>query len=147
MPTKNIIITVIIALVVGGAAFYGGTVYEKSSLNKQGLLRSASRGQVGQSQGQGQFSRQGGPNGAGFGRGGDGGFSAGEIIAKDDKSITIKTNDGGSKIVFFSDSTQIGKTAQGSSSDLASGQQVMANGTANQDGTITAQNIQIRPAQ
>ncbi len=146
MQNKKIITIAIIAVVaVGAGAFYGGTVYEKSSLTKQGLLRSASRGQVGQ--GQGQFARPGGPNGSGSGRNGNGGFAAGQIIAKDDKSVTIKSNDGSSKIVFFSDSTQVGKTAQGSSSDLASGEQVMVNGTANSDGTITAQSIQIRPSQ
>jgi hypothetical protein len=55
--------------------------------------------------------------------------------------------DGSSKIVYFSDSTMIGKSTQGAASDLNTGEQVMANGTSNPDGSITAQNIQIRPAQ
>jgi len=154
MQKKNIIITVVVALVVGGAGFFGGTVYEKSSLNTQGLLRSAARGQD-----QGGAQGQNRPGGMGFNRGanGGGGFATGQIIAKDDpakpdgngagKSITIKANDGSSKIVFFSDSTTVGKTVPGSAADLNNGEQVMVNGKSNPDGTLTAQNIQIRPDQ
>ncbi|MCX6763463.1 MAG: DUF5666 domain-containing protein [Candidatus Moranbacteria bacterium] len=163
---KIMTIAIIVAVVVGVGAFYGGTIYEKSSLNKQGLLRTAGTfgnrqgGQNGQGGANGQ--RSGGQNGqggqGGANRGQGGGFLNGEIIAKDDpvkseadngagKSITVKDRDGSSKIVFFSDSTAIGKSVEGSTSDLSNGQQVMINGQTNADGTITAQNIQIRPDQ
>ena len=144
MSGKSIIITLSIALVVGAGGFYGGTIYEKGSLSKQGLLRSAST--------QGVNGGQRGPGGGGgrFGQGGPGGnnsgnFVAGQITAKNDNSITIQGRDGSSKIVFYSGSTSIGKAVQGATSDLASGEQVVVSGQANSDGTVNAQNIQIRP--
>ena len=147
MQSKKILIMAIVAIIVVGAgAFYGGMQYEKSKLNSLGLLRSSA------AQGQGG-NRQGGAPGQGQGqnrqgRGANGGnFASGQIISKDDKSITVKMQDGSSKIVYFSDSTTIGKSTQGAASDLNTGEQVMANGTSNPDGSIAAQNIQIRPAQ
>lgn len=145
MQSKKILIIAIVAIiVVGTGAFYGGMQYEKSKLSSLGLLRSsANQGQGGNrqngGQGQGQNRQGRGPNG--------GNFASGQIISKDDKSITVKMQDGSSKIVYFSDSTTVGKTTQGAVSDLNTGEQVMANGTSNPDGSIAAQNIQIRPAQ
>ena len=74
------------------------------------------------------------------------GFVSGEIIAQDSQCLTLKLQDNGSKIVFFSTSTQISKFDQGDLSDLALGKTVMVNGKENSDGAIFAQTIQIRPA-
>lgn len=131
---KNpVIITVIIAL-VGGAAFFGGMQYQKTQTS---------------SPMQGQFR---GPNGSapqgGF-QGRAGGTNqgmmpvSGEIISQDDTSITVKMQDGSSKIVILSDDTTINKASEGTKSDLKTGETVTAFGTTNSDGSITAQNVSI----
>lgn len=130
---KIITLAIVGILVVGGAGFYGGMLYGK------GLNKSTDR-----------FAGQGFPNG-GSGmivRGNgvqSGGMVNGEVIAQDEKSITVKGRDGGSKIVFVSGTTEIGKMVQGSLADLAVGTQVTVLGTANADGSITAQSVQLRP--
>ena len=53
--------------------------------------------------------------------------------------------DGSSKIVFYSESTKIQKTADGTGANLAIDQEVTASGAANSDGSLTAQTIQVRP--
>lgn len=140
MNKKNIIIGVILVVLIGGGTFYGGMQYGTS---KTKAAQAASRGNFSGGAG-GQRGPQGGQTGGQRANGG-GGFINGDIISKDDTSITVKSQDGSSKIIFFSDSTMIGKAAAGSVSDLNVGEQVMVNGKANSDGTIAAQNIQIRP--
>lgn len=138
MSGKSIAITAFLIIAVGAGAFYGGMVYGKGKTNSSEPSRMRSQGME-----QNRVGTDGPPRLAGEA----GGFVNGEIISKDDSSITVKTGDGGSKIVYFSDSTVISKSTEGASFDLAAGQQVMVNGKAGSDGTLTAQNIQIRPAQ
>lgn len=142
MYKKNIIVTTFLVLIASSGSFYGGMTYEKSSLASQGMFRDRTdnkfQGQGGQRRGPGGM----GPNGA---NGGSGDFVAGDILSKDDKSITIKTRDGSSKTIYFSDMTMVGKAVNGTSADLTPGQQIMVNGKNNPDGSLSAQNIQIRP--
>jgi hypothetical protein len=140
MDTKYIAAVVASMLVIGSGAFYGGMQYEKSS-----GPRMRDRGQFGD----GQF--QPGENLRGSGSGGGqqfrgGGFTAGEIISRDDSSITIKMQDGSTKIVLVGSSADVMKTTEGSADDLAVGTHVTVAGTANSDGSMTAQSVQIRPA-
>lgn len=70
----------------------------------------------------------------------------GSILSMDSTSITLATMGGGSKTILLSPSTTILKTAPGSTSDLSSGDNIIVNGTANADGSISASSISIRPA-
>lgn len=127
-------ITLIVVGVIIAAAFYGGMLY-----GQHGTAQ-APNTQSFQQRGNGAFgggTRRAGAQG--------GGFVSGDIISKDDKSITIKLRDGSTKIVFYSGTTQVGKMVAGTAADLVVGQQVTANGTASSDGTIAADMIQIRP--
>jgi len=131
---------IIIAIVaVGAISFYGGMKYAERNFSVRGgqnLSPDTRQQRFNQMSGNGSRTRNGqaGAN-----------FASGEILSKDDKSITIKLIDGGSKIIFFSDKTNILKTTAGGQNDVAVGENVTINGSANSDGSITAQSIQIRP--
>ena len=129
---KNIIIILVIILVaVASGAFYGGMLYSKTQA--QNARANFTGGNF-----QGMRNRTGATGG---------GVTFGNIISKDSNSITLELpNSSGSKIIFYSNTTQISKFASGTANDLATGTSVTVNGTANSDGSITAQNIQIRPA-
>jgi len=151
---KLIAIIIATAVVVGGGAFFGGMKYAESKSPRgrvsqadfQNLQNLSPEERQQRLQELGANAGAGFRGGAGSGQRGGGGFTAGEIIAKDDKSVTVKLQDGGSKIVFLSDSTEITKSAAGVLSDLEIGKNISVNGTANSDGSVTAQTIQLRPA-
>lgn len=135
---KQIALTIAAVLVVGVGAFFGGQAYAKGRSNP------AFNGRPGA----GQFRNANGASGtpgANFRGGMNVGAVNGEILSKDDKSITVKLADGGSKIVFVSESTTVSKTEAGSLSDLETGKQVTVFGKTNDDGSVTAQNVQLRP--
>jgi len=131
---KIIPIFVALILVVGGGAFYGGMLYGKSQNTRLGFPS----GDVATNF-QGARTNKTGATGAGAG------FLSGEIITKDEQSLILKMTDGSSKIIFYSDTTQISKMATGTADDFAIGTSVNVSGTTNSDGSVTAQSVQIRP--
>lgn len=68
---------------------------------------------------------------------------SGTIIKKDEESITIKLRDGSTKIVFLTEKTQIFKSTSASKEDLVENKNIFVIGQQNQDGSISAENIQI----
>jgi hypothetical protein len=136
MQKQLIVIIFVTAIIAGGGGFYLGT--RKSTTE-------------GSRPAQGQFGERGNFTGAGRGNRTGGGVVNGEIVAKDSGSITVALRGGqggqGSKIVFLSDSTQIVRSASGSTSDLSIGANVSVFGSTNADGSLVAQNVSIRPEQ
>ncbi len=133
---KSLLIFIVILLLVAGSSFYGGMKYQQSKQST--FFRQGSNGQM--------------RAGNGDNRAAGSGFVSGEIVAKDQNSITVKlttpgqNQSSGSKIVILAVSTEISKSVTGAAGDLAVGQTVMISGTANQDGSLTAKIVQIRPA-
>lgn len=154
---KKIFPLILALIIVGCGAFYGGMLYAKSKNSARNNPSTVSSGQsnrfmrdsaanfsnLSPEERQAQFGQMGG---ARMVRDGAGGPASGEIISKDDNSITVKLRDGGSKIIFYSSGTEISKFASGSAADLEVGKNISANGKTNPDGSITADSIQIRPA-
>lgn len=147
MEMKKLLPVIIgVAVIVGGGAFYGGMKYAQAKSPAPGGRNAQF------------FAQAGGPNGgpggaagargAGF-RGGNaanGGFISGDILSNDGKTLTIKMRDGGSKIVFLSGTTEVSKFVAGAATDLEVGKTVMVAGKANDDGSLTAQTVQLRPS-
>ncbi|MFA6253025.1 MAG: hypothetical protein WCV69_02040 [Patescibacteria group bacterium] len=129
---KNLLITFALVIFVAGLAFYGGMTY---GVSKNSNLRGPGNFDRANFSGQNMGNRQV-----------DSGFTNGEILSKDDQSITIKLRDGGSKIVLLSASTTVSKMTAGSLEDLSSGSNVMVTGTSNSDGSLSAKSIQLSPA-
>ncbi len=72
-----------------------------------------------------------------------GGFVSGQIISVDADSMTVSLANGNSQVVFYSSSTQVMEPTIVPASTLVAGTRVMIGGTANSDGSLTAQSIQV----
>lgn len=133
MPKKIFIIVLITIFCAGGIGFFAGVTYNQNKTLKERQIRiqqfDGNSGQTGQ-RGARSF--------------GGGNFMTGEIITRDDKSLTLKLRDGSSKIIFLSESTEVGAFVKKEIKDLQVGQIVNLNGKLNPDGSLTALLIQIR---
>lgn len=127
MLSKNIKIgiMVVVAIVVIAGSFYGGMVYKGSQTPAR---------------------RTFGPGTAGTRFATGGSVSIGSIVSIDGTSITLKMQNGSSRVILYSPTTEVGKFVTGKTSDLQAGENIMVSGQTNSDGSITAQSIQIRPA-
>ncbi len=121
--SKFIVLAVILILVSGGAGFVAGS--------KFGRVGNGNSAQL-------QFRQR-------FGANTNSRPVRGQIINADDKSITVKLQDGSTKIVLIPSSAAILKTDSASISDLKKDETVVVFGTENSDGSITAQNVQLNP--
>ena len=122
---------IVIALIVGAISFWGGMQYQKSRVGNfnKGQFSGGANNQNGNQRGQGNTQRMQ--------------PISGEITSQDEISLTVKTQDGSSKIIVLSEKTVVNKTSEGAKSDLKTGEQVTVIGTNNSDGSLTAQTISI----
>ncbi len=137
---KTILKIIIVVVIAAGAGFYGGMKYGQSTTAPTSANQRFQANGFNITGGNGNTT---GRNSRGIGQNGN--FAGGEIIAKDSTSITIKLQDGSSKIVLLSETTTINKATEGTKDDLKVGEQVVVFGSENSDGSVTAQNIQLNP--
>lgn len=128
----NYLYIVLAAIVFGIGGFFGGMKYQETK-------RSAFTGRFG----------AGGMMGRGIqGPGGDRmGVRPvmGEIVTTDETSITVKTQDGSSKIILLSEMTTYSTSSAVTKKDLTVGAKVGIFGKENTDGSVTAQTVQLNP--
>jgi hypothetical protein len=138
---NTLFITIAIAIVIGVGGFFAGMKYQQTkqpSFTRNG----ANTFMMGGAQnGQGAINGQTRTGGARMG----GGQVMGDILSQDATSITVKLQDGSSKIVLFNDKTTINKAEAASTADLKTGEKVAVFGQTNTDGSVTATNIQLNP--
>jgi len=137
MKSNHIIIFIVALIIVAGGAFFAGTKYQQSQATSRfgnaQFFQNSANGQGGQRQGR-------------FGSGrGFGGATIGQVVGVDASSITVKLQDGSSKIVNINSSTTYSKSDSASQADIKTGDRIAVFGSATSDGSITAQNVQLNP--
>ncbi len=131
MNKKQMWVTIAVVIIAAAGGYFVGAAHGASaSMGTKGAYAAGNGGRT---------------RGA-AGMGANGGFTTGQILSMDDKSLTIQMRNGNSQVVFYSPSVTVAKTVSGSIKDIVVGAQVMIAGTANTDGSLTAQSVQIRPA-
>ncbi len=130
MNYKKILVPVIVAVVFAGGGFYGGMLYQKSQSPARGGFAA------------GQFTRGGAAGAAGAGRATGSGFTTGTVLSKDATSITVQlAGNAGTKIVFYTPTTPVMKSTTATPDQIAVGDRISVTGSANSDGSVTAQSI------
>ncbi len=137
MKNQNtIILVVILMLLVGGGSFGIGYKVAQAKTAITGFARN----------GTGQFTgRNGIPSTGGQGMMRGNRQTIGDVIALDDKSVTVKMADGSSRIVLLSSTVAITKSVDAPKTDLKVGSKVAVFGTNNTDGSVTATTIELDP--
>lgn len=126
--TVHIIWVVVALIALGGGYFWGkaGVADSRGSFAGAGALGSSTRRFAGGAAG--------------------GGLVAGQIASFGNDSMTIQMANGNSEVVLYSSSTPVTEPTTVSPSVLQVGTNVMVGGTANSDGSVTAEMIQVRTA-
>ncbi len=145
---KKFILPVSLSVVFLIIGFTSGIFYQKKHLQSSFSNRSSQFQMMGQNSNNRTSNRSDQNSDSSTGpRNNNGGFVTGEITKVDDSSITIKTSDGGSKIILVSDSTIFNQSVSASKNDLIVGTQIRVDGTTDSNtGSVTGKTIEINPA-
>ncbi|MEZ7821317.1 MAG: hypothetical protein QMB51_03350 [Patescibacteria group bacterium] len=133
---KNIIITITLVALVGGGSFFGGIQVGKS--------QSKSKMPNFQNMQGSNFSRNGQNSTTRKNLGMGGNMVSGQILSLEGNTLTVKLQTGGSKIVLLSDNTKVLKSTDATKEELLTDKNITVTGKTNNDGTVTAETIQIR---
>ncbi len=144
--SNKYILPVSLSLVFLIIGFGSGVLYQKNQL-KTAFSNRVGQFQAGEGMGRGRNNQNGQGAGTGLRNGAGSGAIFGEVTKIDDTSFTIKTVDGGSKIILTSDSTAFNKSTSVAKTELKVGSQVRVDGTTDTNtGSITGKSIEIDPA-
>jgi hypothetical protein len=136
MDNKNLIITGVVALIVGlGVGYFGA--HALAATPKTGAAAYAARSAAG---GAGVTGMRAGNQASGAG------LLTGTVAAVSAGSITLNTRDGSSHVVLTTPDTTVSKSVTGSLSDVTVGSTIIVSGTTNSDGSVSATLVQLRPA-
>lgn len=124
-------ILLIVGISVGFASGYFFKSY-KQTQQFSNFRNSGQRGSVGSLSGQKPM--------------GSFGSTEGEVISMDDKSVTVKLPDGSTKIILYSSGTLYSNFLEAKKEDIKQGIKISVFGKSNSDGSLTADRIQLNPA-
>ncbi|MBI3366356.1 hypothetical protein HY041_01875 [Candidatus Roizmanbacteria bacterium] len=136
MDKKNLYSFIFVILIVGVLSFFGGIKYQE---DKGGKLPNQQSGINTGGQQRSQFGQRRGSNNGIFRP------TVEEIVGTDNTSITVKMQDGSTKIILITNKTTVNKVEQAAKSDLKTGERIAVFGQENSDGSVTAQTIQLNP--
>lgn len=140
MTTKQLALTAVVVVIVGGIGFGAGMKYQSSRQPAWGRL-----GATGNRAGN-MMRPSGGREAGGQLMNRLGGRPvAGEVIAINDNTLTIKSPDGSTRLVVLSETTNINQATTADKSEIKVGSNVAVFGSDNSDGSVTAQNVQLNP--
>jgi len=144
---KKFILPVSLSVVFLIIGFTSGIFYQKKHLQSSFSNRSSQFQMMGQNSNNRTSNRSDQNSDSSTGpRNNNGGFVTGEITKIDDTSITLKTSDGGSKIVLIANDTTFNQSTTASKSDLKVGSKIMVTGTTDSNtGSISGKTVQINP--
>ncbi len=134
----------IVAIICAVLGFFGGMKYQQTKIPMFG--RSGQNNMSGGIQNTADNKQTGTvkntKNGTGMGFGG---MQIGTVSSIDDTSMTVKLQDGSSKIVILSGTTNYKTTIAAAKSDIKIGDTIAVSGSTNTDGSVSAQSVQLNP--